>query len=36
MAYDRHMRLFERGGKVQVKVFHKGQFVARTATMIDY
>jgi uncharacterized protein len=36
MAYDRHMRIFERGGKVQVKVFHKGQFVTRTATKKDY
>jgi Fe-S-cluster containining protein len=36
MAYDRQMRLFERGGKVQVNVFHKGQFVTCTATKKDY
>lgn len=36
MAYDRQMRLFERGGKVRVNVFHKGAFVAVTATKKDY
>ena len=29
MAYDRQMRIFERGGKVHVNVFYKGQFVSR-------
>ena len=28
--------MFERGGKVQVNVFHKGQFVTRMATKKDY
>jgi hypothetical protein len=36
MAYDRQMRLFERGGKVRVNVFNKGTFVAATATKKDY
>lgn len=36
MAYDRHMRLFERGGKVTVNVFHKGQFETHTVTKKDY
>jgi uncharacterized protein len=36
MAYDRQMRIFERGGKVHVNVFYKGQFVARTVTKKDY
>jgi len=36
MAYDRHMRLFERGGKIRVNVFHNGQFVPRMVTKKDY
>ena len=36
MAYDRQMRLFERGGKVRVNVFYKGGFVQATATKKDY
>lgn len=36
MAYDRHMRLFDRGGKIHVNVFHKGQFVPRIVTKKNY
>lgn len=36
MAYDRHMRLFERGGKVKVNVFYRGGFVPCTATKKEY
>jgi len=36
MAYDRHMRLFERGGKVTVNVFDNGAFKQVKASKKDY
>ena len=36
LAYQRQMRLFERGGKVRVKVFHAGRLIETTVTKRDY
>ncbi len=36
MAYDRQMRIFERGGKAHVNVFYKGVFMPYTVTKKDY
>jgi Fe-S-cluster containining protein len=36
MAYDRQMRLFDRGGKVKVNVFYRGGFEPAMATKKDY
>ena len=36
MAYDRQMRLFERGGQVKVNVFYNGAFTQVKASKKDY